>query len=192
MLKTLFWGVLVGVSLSMPALAVPAASQGSIKTKPSAAKPARKALVPPVDVVVVYTALSAAQLAVADKVALGKIPCELAAHVSIVPNPQSAGRFILELGREKHFMEPVLTSTGAVRLEDEKSGAVWLQLANKSMLMNQKQGKRLADDCMNADQLRVAQAMERSPQPGLLDPLVVEVASPAAGNDRIQKASATN
>jgi hypothetical protein len=86
----------------------------------------------------------------------------------------------------------VLTSTGAVRLEDEKSGAVWLQLANKSMLMNQKQGKRLADDCMNPDQLRVAKAMERSPQPGLLDPVVVEVASPAAGNDRIQKASATN
>jgi hypothetical protein len=191
MLKTLFWGVLLGGALSMSALAVSAAPQGSVKTKPSVAKPARKALVPPVEVVV-YTALSAAQLAVADKVALGKIPCELAAHVSIVPNPQSAGRFILELGREKHFMEPVLTSTGAVRLEDEKSGAVWLQLANKSMLMNQKQGKRLADDCMNANQLRVAQAMERSPQPGLLDPLVVEVASPAAGNDRIQKASATN
>lgn len=183
MLKTLFWGVLMGVSLSMPALAVSAAPQGSIKTKPSAAKSVRVTVVAPVELV--YTELSAAQLAVAGKVALGKIPCELAAHVSITPNPQSAGRFILELGREKHFMEPVLTSTGAVRLEDEKSGAVWLQLANKSMLMNQKQGKRLADDCMNADQLRVAHAMERSPQPGLLDPLVVEVASPAAGSDRI-------
>ena len=190
MLKTLFWGVFMAVSLSLSAHAVTAAPKGPTKTKPSAAKTSRVVVVPLVEVV--YTALSAAQLAVADKVALGKIPCELAAHVSIVPNPQSAGRFILELGREKHFMEPVLTSTGAVRLEDEKSGAVWLQLANKSMLMNQKQGKRLADDCMNADQLRVAQAMERSPQPGLLDPLVVEVASPAAGNDRIQKASATN
>jgi hypothetical protein len=190
MLKAMFWGGLMAVSLSMPALAVSAAPQGSIKTKPSTAKLARVVVTPPVEVV--YTELSAAQLAVAGKVAMGKIPCELAAHVTIVPHPQSAGRFILELGREKHFMEPVLTSTGAVRLEDEKSGAVWLQLANKSMLMNQKQGKRLADDCMNPDQLRVAKAMERSPQPGLLDPVVVEVASPAAGNDRIQKASATN
>lgn len=191
MLKTMFWGVLMGVSLSMPALAVSAAPQGSVKTKPSAAKSARKALVPPVEVVV-YTELSAAQLAVAGKVALGKIPCELAAHVSISPNPHSAGRFILELGREKHFMEPVLTSTGAVRLEDEKSGAVWLQLANKSMLMNQKLGRRLADECMTADQLRVAQAMERSPQPGLLDPLVVEAVPLLAGKGGIQKASATN
>lgn len=190
MLKTLFWGVLMGASLSMPALAVSAAPQGSVKTKPSAAKSARKALVPPVEVV--YTELSAAQLAVAGKVALGKIPCELAAHVSISPNPQSAGRFILELGQEKHFMEPVLTSTGAVRLEDEKSGAVWLQLANKSMLMNQKLGRRLADECMTADQLHVAQAMERSPPPSLLEPLVVEAAPLLAGKGGIQKASATN
>lgn len=190
MLKTLFWGVLIGVSLPIPAFAVSAAPQGLVKTKPSAVKSARKAVVPPVEEV--YTELSAAQLAVASKVALGKIPCELAAHVSISPNPHSAGRFILELGREKHFMEPVLTSTGAVRLEDEKSGAVWLQLANKSMLMNQKLGRRLADECMTADQLRVAQAMERSPQPGLLDPLVVEGALPDAGKGRIQKASATN
>jgi hypothetical protein len=190
MLKTLFWGVLLGVSLSMPALAVSAAPHGSSKTKPSVAKSARKALVPPVEVI--YTELSAAQLAVADKVALGKIPCELAAHVSISPNPHSAGRFILELGREKHFMEPVLTSTGAVRLEDEKSGAVWLQLANKSMLMNQKLGRRLADECMTADQLRVAQAMERSPPPSLLEPLVVEAVPFQADKGRIQKASATN
>lgn len=190
MLKTMFWGVLMGAVLSMPALAVSAASQGSVKTKPSVAKSARKALVPPVEAV--YTELSAAQLAVADQVALGKIPCELAAHVSISPHPHSAGRFILELGREKHFMEPVLTSTGAVRLEDAQSGAVWLQLVNKSMLMNQKQGKRLADDCMNTDQLRVTQAMARSPQPGLLDPLEAEVVQFDPGKGAIQKASATN
>lgn len=190
MLKTMFWGVLMGVSLSIPAQAASAVPQGSVKTKPSVAKSARKAVVPPVEVV--YTELSAAQLAVANKVALGKIPCELAAHVSISPNPHSAGRFILELGREKHFMEPVLTSTGAVRLEDEQSGAVWLQLANKSMLMNQKLGRRLADECMTADQLRVAQAMERSPQPGLLDPLVAEVVPLQVGKGGIQKASATN
>jgi len=35
--------------------------------------------------------------------------------------------------------------------------------------MNQKEGKRLADECMNPDQLLVAQALERNPQPGLLD-----------------------
>jgi len=189
-LKTLFWGVLMGVTLSIPAQAVSDGSKGSVKTRASVAKSARKLVVPPVEVA--YSELSAAQLVVAGNVALGKIPCELSAHVSIIANPQSAGRFILELGQEKHFLEPVLTSTGAIRLEDANSGAVWLQLANKSMLMNQKQGKRLADECMNADQLRVAQALQRNPQPSLLDPLVIEVVVPAAGIGRIQEASATN
>jgi hypothetical protein len=190
MLKTLFWGLLMGVSLTISAQAVPAAPQGSIKPKPVGAKSARKAVALPVEVV--YAELSAEQMAVADKVVLGNIPCELATRVSVTANPHSAGRFILELAKEKHYMEPVLTSTGAVRLEDAKSGAVWLQLSNKSMLMNQKQGKRLADDCMNTDQLRVAQAMARTPQPGLLDPLVTEGAAPDAGKGRMQKASATN
>ena len=32
-------------------------------------------------------------------------------------------------------------------LEDPKGGAMWLQLGNKSMLISQKQGLRLADEC---------------------------------------------
>jgi hypothetical protein len=38
----------------------------------------------------------------------------------------------------KYRMVPVASRTGALRLEDEKAGAVWIQIANKSMLMNQK------------------------------------------------------
>ncbi len=91
-------------------------------------------------------------------------------------------------------MVPVLTSTGAIRLEDASSGAVWLQLANKSMLMDQKQGRRLADACMNADQLVVADAMERSPAPNLLEPLPsppAVVAVPAGPQSEIVR-TATN
>jgi hypothetical protein len=36
---------------------------------------------------------------------------------------------------------------------------VWLQLANKSMLMDQKKGRRLADECAHPDQLAFAQDM---------------------------------
>ena len=190
MLKIMVLGLLIGVSLWLPAGAASPAPHVVVKAKLAVTKVARTAVVVPVEVV--YAALSAEQMAVADKVALGKIPCELSAHVTVTRDPQSDGRFILELGREKHFLEPVLTSTGAIRLEDVQSGAVWLQLVNKSMLMNQKQGKRLADDCMNADQLRVTQAMARSPQPGLLDPLVTEVVQFDSGKGAIQKASATN
>jgi hypothetical protein len=71
-------------------------------------------------------------------------------------------------------MVPVSTVTGAIRLEDRQAGAVWLQLPNKSMLMNQKIGQRMADGCMSQSQLVVAQAMKDAPPPDLLGP-------PAAG-----------
>lgn len=128
-----------------------------------------KAVAPVLHETLAPIVLSSEQLVVADKVLVGKINCELAVVVTVTLDAQSPGRFFLETGRSRFAMLPVVTSTGAVRLEEESSGAVWLQLGNKSMLMNQKEGKRIADDCMNPDQLLVAQAMARNPVPSLLD-----------------------
>jgi hypothetical protein len=136
--------------------------------------------------------LSIEQIAIADRVALGKMPCELAAHVSVKPDVLGAGRFILELGRQKYSMVPVPTLTGAIRLEDSVAGVVWLQLSNKSMLMSQKLGKRLADECVNADQLIVAKELMRNPAPGLLDaPVRVQSAASAATTPEIAVAEET-
>ena len=68
-------------------------------------------------------------------------------------------------------MAPGATTTGTVRLEDQKGGAVWLQIANKSMLMNQRAGQRLADECMSPEQLVVAEAIKKNPPVSVLDPL---------------------
>ena len=119
--------------------------------------------------VLVPVVLSPEQMVIANKVLVGKINCELGAVVTMSNDAQSPGRFFLDLGTKHYVLLPVVTSTGAIRLEEDSSGAVWLQLGNKSMLMNQKEGKRLADECMNPDQLLVSQALERNPQPGLLD-----------------------
>jgi hypothetical protein len=135
--------------------------------------------------------LSDDQMRVAERVAVGKIPCELSNHVVVTADQRVAGHFTLEMGRQKFHMVPVTTSTGAIRLEDEATGAVWLQLANKSMLMNQKLGKRLADACVTPEQLVVAQAMERSPGPQLLD--VVQPAKavfPEKADGTVQSATA--
>lgn len=113
--------------------------------------------------------LSPEQLAIAEKVTVGKMPCDLAVNVVVKPDSHLAGRFLVELGKQSFVMVPVATTTGAVRLEDARAGAVWLQLANKSMLMHQKAGKRLADACMSEGQRDVAQSMERSPVPSVLD-----------------------
>lgn len=114
-------------------------------------------------------ALSPAELAIAERVHLGNLPCELGASVNLTADTKNPGYFDIQGKTFRYRMFPVATTTGAIRLEDQKAGAVWLQLANKSMLMNQKLGKRLADACTHPEQLLVAQAMERSPVPGLLD-----------------------
>lgn len=67
------------------------------------------------------------------------------------------------------YLRPVPTSTGAVRLEDPAQGAVWLQLANKSMLMNQKLGRRMADECMSPVQQAMTEHLKHNPAPHLLD-----------------------
>ncbi len=114
-------------------------------------------------------ALEPIELAIAQQVHTGVLRCELGVSVTLTHDPQSPGYFNVQGKNFRYRMFPVVTSTGAIRLEDRKAGAVWLQLSNKSMLMNQKVGQRMADECMSPAQLTVAQAMRDRPAPGLLD-----------------------
>ena len=60
-------------------------------------------------------------------------------------------------------MHPVESRTGAIRLEDPQRGAMWLQLGNKSMLMSQKLGKRLADECHEPGAVGDAETLKKNP-----------------------------
>lgn len=114
-------------------------------------------------------AMNPAELAIAERVDVGNLPCELGASVTLAKDAKSPGYFDMQGKSFKYRMFPVLTSTGAIRLEDRKGGAVWLQLANKSMLMNQKLGIRLADECQSPAQVAVAEQLKINPAPSLLD-----------------------
>ncbi|MFC5521392.1 hypothetical protein [Polaromonas jejuensis] len=114
-------------------------------------------------------ALTPAELAIAERVQVGHMPCELGASITLTADPKNPGYFDMQGKNFRYRMFPVATSTGAIRLEDQKAGAVWLQLANKSMLMNQKQGIRLADECMSPAQATVAEALKLNPAPSILD-----------------------
>lgn len=116
-------------------------------------------------------ALSPEELAIAERVHVGRMPCELGAFVTVTPEPASPGHFHVEGKGFKYFMSPVATTTGTVRLEDTRGGAVWLQIANKSMLMNQRLGQRLADECMSPEQVVVAEAIKKNPPVSVLEPL---------------------
>lgn len=125
-------------------------------------------------------ALTPAELAIAERVHVGKLPCELGAAVDLTADPKAPGYFNVSGKNFKYRMFPVATTTGAIRLEDQKAGAVWLQLANKSMLMNQKLGVRLADECMSPAQLAVAEAIKLNPPASVLDAPKPAVAAASA------------
>lgn len=151
-----------------------AAGKSDAKSKPAAqnktSKPAKKnepvkrAVAAPPE-----TPLAPQELSIAERVHVGHLPCELGASVQMTADANTPGYFNLQGKGYKYRMKPVTTSTGAIRLEDEKAGAVWLQLANKSMLMDQKNGRRLADECAHPDQVAVANDMKLNPPPALID-----------------------
>jgi hypothetical protein len=202
-MKFVFASLLIA-SFSLPAWAqAPAKPSGGAAAKPAApsAKPtpaqkardnrraAVKALTPgqrqaveeltPMEEPDPTIKLDERDLAVAKRVHMGEIKCELGAEVEIKPMKRE-GFFLVRHRLTRFVMHPVHSRTGAIRLEDPARGAVWLQLGNKSMLMSQQLGKRLADECMNADQLTLADEMKRNPPKGLLDPLDPPVAAPPA------------
>ncbi len=113
--------------------------------------------------------LSDAEVAIAVRVHSGRLPCELGQVVMLTADPAAVGHFTLVLGKASYRVSPEETSTGAIRLEDKAAGIVWLQLANKSMLMDQKIGRRLADECKSPEQARVAQEMLLNPPVSVLD-----------------------
>ncbi|MFM8865444.1 MAG: hypothetical protein ACKOFG_11150 [Limnohabitans sp.] len=109
------------------------------------------------------------ELDIAQRVHQGRLPCELGASVQIESDQQQPGYFHVQGKGFRYRMHPVATSTGAIRLEDRQAGAVWLQLANKSMLMDQKKGQRLADECAHPEQLAHAEHMKNNPPPPLIE-----------------------
>lgn len=175
------------IALSLGALAlfplIAAAQAPTAPPKPAAAKaPAKPPLARSAAMAVeertpieedTSVTLSEADLAIAQRVYVGRMPCELGASVQVTP-AKRAGFFIVQVsggGGGRFYMHPVESRTGAIRLEDPKRGALWLQLGNKSMLMSQKLGRRVADECMSPEQVVFAGELKKNPPKSLLEPL---------------------
>jgi Ni/Co efflux regulator RcnB len=137
--------------------------------KPRLARSARKAVeeVTPIDDDP-KVELTDADLAAAKQVYMGEIQCELGAKVKVAAGRRD-GMFVVTTKGYRFLMHPVESRTGAIRLEDPKRGAMWLQLGNKSMLMSQKLGQRLADECQSPQQVTFADELKRNPRPSILD-----------------------
>lgn len=112
--------------------------------------------------------LTDAEIAIAQRVHTGKIDCELGANVTLTPDEKNPGFFHVSTGKLTYYMHPVESRTGAIRMEDNRAGAMWLQLGNKSMLLNQKLGQRVADECAAPQQVEFAARMKTQPPVDLL------------------------
>ena len=97
--------------------------------------------------------ISQNQLDIASRVHTGKAECEFNQSVNVDPVQGKPGHFHVGFNKKTYTMVPEETTTGAVRLEDKKAGVMWLQIANKSMLMNSKIGQRMVDSCMHPAQV---------------------------------------
>jgi hypothetical protein len=108
--------------------------------------------------VATLAAASPEQIDAAGRALMGTYECEFNQSINVVMNEKSPGYVDVKHQKAVYTMKPVQSSTGALRLEDVKGKTLWLQIANKSMLMDVKAGRRIVDSCVHADQREAAAA----------------------------------
>ena len=120
-----------------PALAADRTKQSAKPAKTAPAKPA-------------FTVADASpdQVKAAELVFYGSYDCEFNQNVSVVQSTKYPAYADVKFGHTSWLMKPVLSSTGAIRLEDVHGQTLMVQIAAKSMLLDVKAGKRLVDDCI--------------------------------------------
>ncbi len=139
----------LAVSLTLPALAQTAAPKAPAK---ASAKTATKARTPVPPVEAPLPSASSEQLAAANIAHLGDYDCEFDQKVTLEPYSKAPGYIEMKQKTKAWVMKPVLSSTGALRLEDVKGRMLMIQIANKSMVMDSQIGQRLVDGCVHEKQ----------------------------------------
>jgi len=109
-------------------------------------------------------------MAIASQVQTGHFPCELGQSIDLKEVAGELGHYTLSLKGRVYAMVPMVSQTGAIMLEDVKNGLKWIQLSNKSMLLNSKLGQRMADECQSPSQIQEARNQKLHPPQHLLAP----------------------
>ena len=144
------------LSLSAAAAAAPEAAPAAktaVKLAPKSAKAAKaKPAAKPTPAEVVLPEANEDQLYAASRAYMGQYDCEFKQTINITKHPKTEGYLDVAWQKQVFTMKPVLSSTGALRLEDVTGRTLMIQIANKSMLMDTRVGQRLVDECINPEQ----------------------------------------
>jgi hypothetical protein len=141
------WTAAAALALALPALAQTPAPKPVAKKK----APQARAKVPPV-VEAPLAAAGTEQLEAANVAHLGDYDCEFDQKVTLEPHSKAPGYIEMKNKSQAWVMKPVMSSTGALRLEDVRGRMLMIQIANKSMVMDTQLGQRLVDGCVHEKQ----------------------------------------
>lgn len=111
------------------------------------------------------TPASDEQKAAAERVLYGKYQCEMGKSINVERDAQNPGYVKLQLAKQSWTMKPVLSSTGAIRLEDVKNATLLIQILTKSMVMDVKSGHRMVDGCAHETQKAAEEELKKNPRP---------------------------
>ena len=131
-----------------------AASHAALAASPAPRQRAQPAKARPAPPAPTLPDASPEQLEAAALAYFGDYACEFNEVVKVSLNPRFQGYIDVLHRKSQWIMKPVLSRTGALRLEDVKGRMLMLQIANKSMLMDTKIGQRMVDNCIHPEQAK--------------------------------------
>jgi len=77
----------------------------------------------------------------------GTYRCDLNRSVEVRSVSSDRSVAVLNWNQRSYRMRAVSTASGALRYEDQGSGLTWITIVGKSMLLDTRHGKQLANDC---------------------------------------------
>lgn len=154
------------------AIGVAAQADGASRHKRTPAAQVKSAPAVPVTV----PAAGVEQLQAMALTLFGSFDCGDKDVLVVTPSVDHAGYVEVEHGKHRFMMKPVRSDTGAVRLEDVSGEMLMVQIPSKSMLMDTKLGKRVADACRNDAQKK---EVDTANSLGISAPGQVDTAAPA-------------
>lgn len=155
------------VAMSGAAFAQNVGTGPAVAKAPAQVQPAQRAAVKPAaarQAPLVLPEATPDQLAASQMALYGEYLCEFDQKLSVSVHKAVGGYVDVAFKGRAYVMKPVLSSTGALRLEDVTGRTLMIQIASKSMLMDTKAGQRLVDECVHPDQqLKTAQTAPAAP-----------------------------
>lgn len=133
------------------------------KAQPAKAKAAKSKAAKPAAAAAAATAAAAAAAAVPNEEAdeptitdsnVTEFDCELGNKVTIYENAGDDSHIALRWKKRLHRLTRVGTTTGAQRFENKLYGLIWIGIPAKSMLLDSKLNRQLANECRHAEQLK--------------------------------------